>query len=232
MLVIGLVGGVASGKSFVANCFSSLGAEVLNADEIGHQVLALPAVIAEIQSVWPQVVLVDGTIDRQALAKIVFRSDRPDTGSAGRDKSVTQQTRHQSLNQLEKITHPAIGICIDQRLSELSAAQHMAAVLDAPILFKVGWQTRCDKIVFVHADLDQRRKRAGERGWPADEIERREQYQTTLLFKRQNSTDIIDNSNSKQETVSQVRQLWLSWGLRLPDENLPDENLPDRPLTD
>jgi dephospho-CoA kinase len=227
MLVIGLVGGVASGKSFVARCFESLGAEVLNADEIGHQILALPAVIAEIRSAWPQVVLLDGTIDRQALAKIVFRTDTPTTESAGRDRPASPQIFNQPLTQLEKITHPAIGICIDQRLSELRAASQIAAVLDAPVLFKAGWQSRCDKIVFVDADLAQRQKRAVERGWPADEIDKREQFQTTLLFKRQNSTDILNNSNSKQETVSQVRQLWLDWGLQLPDEILPTEQQPN-----
>ena len=63
MVVIGLVGGVASGKSFVASCFRELGASILDADKIGHEVLQQSEVITAICAQWPDVRLIDGQID-------------------------------------------------------------------------------------------------------------------------------------------------------------------------
>ncbi len=196
MLVIGLVGGVASGKSFVAECFASLGAEIIDADKIGHAVLNLPAVVEKIKSLWPEVV-VDEKVDRKLLAGIVFHSE----------------TQSAQLLQLEQITHPYINDRIAERLIEYQSLESIAVVLDAPVLFKAGWQERCDKIVFVETSSDIRAERAESRGWPPDELEKREQSQTSLTKKRQLATDIVNNSGSKHETLQQVRTLWIGWGL-------------------
>ncbi len=196
MLVIGLVGGVASGKSFVAECFASLGAEIIDADKIGHAVLKLPAVVEKIQSLWPEVV-VDQKVDRKLLAGIVFQSE----------------TQAAQLAILEQITHPYINQRIEERLNELQTHESIAVVLDAPVLLKAGWQKRCDKIVFVETSPDIRAERAESRGWPPDELEKRERSQTSLSQKRQLATDIVDNSRSKHETLQQVRTLWIGWGL-------------------
>ena len=91
MLVIGLAGGVASGKSLVARCFEHFGAIVLDADRIGHEVLKEPDVIAAVESQWGKTVLKDGKIDRRALGQIVFGS-------------TDCNTNH--LEILERITHP------------------------------------------------------------------------------------------------------------------------------
>ena len=196
MLVIGLVGGVASGKSFVAECFAGLGAEIIDADKIGHAVLNLPTVVEEIQSLWPEVV-VDQKVDRKLLAGIVFHSE----------------TQAAQLAKLEQITHPYINHRIAERLNELQSHESIAVVLDAPVLFKAGWQGRCDKIVFVESSPDIRAERAESRGWPPDELEKREQSQTCLSKKRQLATDIVNNSGPKHETLQQVRTLWIGWGL-------------------
>jgi dephospho-CoA kinase len=195
MLVIGLVGGVASGKSFVAQCFSELRAVVLDADKIGHEVLDRAAVIAEIQALWPDVRLVDGKIDRSSLAKIVFSSATDD----------------RQLKKLESVLHPLIGQQIELRLNRLAELQSVAAVLDAPVMFKAGWDKRCDKIVFVDAEWSVRQERAQSRGWSSDEIVRRERFQLPIDQKRLKSTDIVDNSNSRSETVAQVQRLWKQW---------------------
>lgn len=202
MLVIGLAGGVASGKSLVASCFQHFGATLIDADYIGHEVLRDPSVIAAVQSQWGQDVLRDGEIDRSVLARIVFDSNSQNSNQ---------------LERLEQITHPGIGLKIRERLAQLES-ETMAVVLDAPVMFKAGWDRMCDKIVFVDSDTSLRRLRACQRGWDADELTRREARQTSIAEKRSRSTDIIDNSKSKQETYIQARNLWRSWTLPLPKQ--------------
>ena len=197
MLVIGLVGGIACGKSFVAECFAELGAKILDADKIGHEVLEQSDVISEIQIAWPNVVLADGQIDRKSLAQIVFQSD-----------GVSMQ-----LDRLESITHPQIGKLIRQRLLEFKRQTCVAAVLDAPVMIKAGWHSVCDKLVFIEADLKTRIERANSRGWDVGELSRRESFQVSIEEKRRLSTDILDNSGSKNETQLQVDRLWAEWKL-------------------
>lgn len=207
MLVIGLAGGIASGKSLVASCFQQLGATVLDADRIGHEVLRDPEVVAAIVLHWGEQVVNQGEIDRSALGRLVFGSSQGDTSQ---------------LRRLEQITHPRIGQRIQQKLAELKSESESqkseipAVVLDAPVMFKAGWDNLCDKIVFVDSNESLRQLRAKQRGWPIDELARRESYQTPIDEKRRRSTDIIQNSQSKLETFEQVRRLWQQWNLRLP----------------
>lgn len=203
MLVIGLAGGIASGKSLVASCFEHFGAIVLDADRVGHEVLKEPAVIAAIVAQWGPGLLKDGEIDRIALARIVFDPKSEDSSQ---------------LERLEQITHPRIGQRIREQLAQLES-EAIAVVLDAPVMFKAGWDRLCDKIVFVEADPSIREQRAGQRGWPHEELARRENRQTPIAEKRSKSTDVIDNSKSKEATFVQVRDLWRSWNLSLPQSN-------------
>lgn len=201
MLVIGLAGGIASGKTLVARCFEYFGAAVLNADRMGHEVLRDPEVIAAIVSQWGTSVLTDGEINRGALGRIVFGSALDDSGPLGI---------------LERITHPRIGDRIQQRLTELKRESVPAVVFDAPVMFKAGWDRMCDRIVFVESELAIRQQRASQRGWEPDEIVRRESRQTPIDEKRLHSTDFIDNSKSKTGTIQQAHQLWCQWNLPLP----------------
>jgi dephospho-CoA kinase len=196
MLVIGLIGGIASGKSFVASCFHDLGAFVLHADELGHCVLQQREVVASIQRLWPDVIERDGSVSRPKLAAIVFES---------KDRS--------NLNKLEQLTHPRIGELIDSELARLRSTGCPAAVLDAPVLVEAGWAAKCDKIVFVECPLKLRRQRALARGWSIGEFERREQAQLSLARKLQQSTDLIVNESDAEETRSLVKELWHGWGM-------------------
>lgn len=207
MLVIGLVGGIASGKSFVAQCFAQLGAEVLDADQIGHGVLDLPEVISAIKTHWPAVGLKGGKIDRRSLAAIVF-------GSGARNSA-------DDLNALESITHPKIGTRIQQQLALFQTQNVVATVLDAPVMLKAGWQEMCDKIVFVESSLEDRQSRAALRGWDDQQLERRESFQETIDQKRSVATDVVDNSGTRQQTRQQVEALWRKWGLPDPSVEPP-----------
>ena len=88
-----------------------------------------------------------------------------------------------------------------------------AAVLDAPVLLKAGWDAICDQVVFVETRLEVRQARARQRGWNADELARREASQTPLAEKRARATAVIENSGSPAQTAIQVEALWRQWGL-------------------
>ena len=203
MLVIGVAGGIACGKSSVAECFQQLGAAVLNADQIGHQVLYEPSVKQKIRENWGDMVFGNGEVDRSALGRIVFDPLRGPS----------------ELAKLEQITHPLIGQRIRNVLIQLEQENRPAVVLDAPVMFKAGWDRLCDKIVFVHAEKATRQQRVAVRGWLPEELKRRESNQFSLVTKRSRATDVIDNSLSIEETFLQIKDLWRRWRLPDPDSN-------------
>ncbi len=200
MLIIGLAGGIACGKSFVAGCFEQLGAALIDADRVGHEVLDQSDVQALLVSRWGSEVTIDGKVDRRRLAAIVFDPD--DDG--------------QQLSELEKITHPRIRYRIELQIEEFRDMGAVpAVVLDAPVMFRAGWDDICDQIVFVDAPIGVRRQRAALRGWKQGELERRESRQLAIDEKRERSTDVVDNAGSEQKTRDQVKLLWRQWQLPL-----------------
>jgi dephospho-CoA kinase len=206
MLVIGIIGGVASGKSRVADAFGQLGARVIRADEVGHEVLREPGVEQSLRARWGEAVFdAGGRIDRAAVARRVF-SDSP----AGEE----------DRRYLESVTHPRIAEAMRAQLREWEQQGDVpAAVLDAAVLLEAGWHQMCDKLVFVDASRDVRVKRAGQRGWSVTEVEARESAQLSLEEKRKVADWVIDNSGSMDHTFAQVKQFWQSLDLVPP--NLP-----------
>ena len=198
MIVIGLAGGIACGKSLVAACLEDLGCVIIDADKVGHEVLCLPSIVGQIAQKWGDRVVVDGKVNRHELAKIVFPSDTDSPTKA--------------LKYLEQLTHPEIGKLVQKRLEQFRASGDFpAVVLDAPVMFKANWDRFCDQIVFIDADLETRKRRAKERGWSETELERRESYQMPLEQKRKRSTDLVTNSGSVDELKRQIIQLWRQW---------------------
>src|SRR5690242_10742265 len=132
MKVVGLLGGVASGKSLVARQLVDLGAGLLDGDGAGHEVLRLPGVERLVRDRWGDAVFAaDGSVDRRALARIVFAP--PPDGP-------------RELEHLEQITHPRITQRLREQIAVLAAQRRPAAVLDAPVMFKAGWNEYCDFI--------------------------------------------------------------------------------------
>lgn len=191
-LVIGLVGGVASGKSSVARLFESRGLRVLDADVEARRAVADPAVLSRIEARFGSDVLApDGTLDRQRLAEIVF-NDPP----ARRD--------------LEAITHPVIRVALEAAL-EAAARAGVSVVLDAPLLLEGGLVERCDVCIFVEAPEASRRARAEARGWQPDELARREANQLALTVKKSRCRYTIRNDASLESTDRQVAELLRSF---------------------
>jgi dephospho-CoA kinase len=193
MKIIGLLGGVASGKSMVAGQLASLGAKTLNADEIGHKVLRQPEIEAAVRERWGDAVFgADGRIDRGLLARTVFAP--PPDGPPDRAY-------------LEQLTHPEIIRIIKEQLA-LAPSAVKAAVIDAPLLAEAGLDKLCDKLVFVDAPPEARFERALARGWRKEDFAAREDAQKSLDFKRKHADVVIDNSGSPEQTQAQVRRLW------------------------
>lgn len=194
MKIIGLLGGIASGKSLVANEFCRLGAATLDGDRAGHEVLRLTQVKQCIHARWGDAVFAaDGEVDRKALGRVVF-----DPSPEGR----------RELEYLEKLTHPRIGERLRRQAAELAAAGRTIAVLDAPVMLKAGWDAFCDHVVFIDAPQEVRGARALARGWRQEEFAARESAQEPLQVKRARADFVIDNSGPAEETRSQVEALW------------------------
>ncbi|MEM9940209.1 MAG: dephospho-CoA kinase [Planctomycetota bacterium] len=205
MFLIGIAGGVSSGKSAIARCFEKRGARILDADKLGHQVLKQPEVVRSIAAIWGNSIIDEsGEINRQSLAELVFD---PENGP-------------DHLGQLEAITHPRITDLLQDELRKIQSDHPNAVViLDAPLMFKAGWDILCHKIVFVDTPIEIRKARAQSRGWSAEELENRERRQLSISQKRDRSNAIVDNSGSLELTCKQVDSLWNRWSLPLSDED-------------
>ena len=199
MIVVGLTGGIGSGKSHIAGLFRALGAGVIEADALGHRVLEIPLVKKKLGDEFGVGIFNEnGDVVRKQLARIVF-GDSSDS-----------QFR---LGRLESIAHPEIGKLVEIEIDQFRRQQVPLVILDAPVMFKSRWDRLCDKIVFVDANLPLRLERARGRGWSDDELMRRERRQLPIEEKRQRATDVIDNNRPDEPEwlEAQVRNLWGHW---------------------
>jgi len=209
MITLGLVGGIASGKSVVAECFRDLGAVVLDADKAGHDVLREPGVVAPLRQRWGDRILESGgQISRREVARIIF--------SPGNDAE---------REFLEKITHPLIERRLQQELARVKsfASPPRVIVIDAALLFEGGWDKLCDKIVYVDAPRDARLERAIRRGWSAEQFAAREAAQLPLEEKRTRSHILIRNVRTIEHVRDVVR---LTWNHLLAEEQLSASSKP------
>jgi dephospho-CoA kinase len=194
MLTLGLVGGIASGKSQVAEIFRDLGAVVLDADKAGHAVLREPDVIATLKARWGDSILdATGQVSRRAVAKIVFAPG--------------QQAE---MKFLEQLTHPRIQMRLQEELARAQAAKPppRAVVIDAALLFEAGWDKLCDKVIYVDAPRDVRLERAVARGWSAEQFAAREAAQWPLEEKGSRSHILIRNVRTLESLREVVRLTW------------------------
>ena len=184
MKIIGVIGGIASGKSRVSAEILRRGARLIDADRIGHDLLETEPVKEAIRARWGNAVFREGKVDRPLLARTVF--DPPGT---------------EELEALNKILHPRIVEQVEKELAVCRARGDRLVLLDAPLLCETGLDRLCDKIIFVDADLCRRQERAASRGWSADELRRRESRQIPLAEKRARADLVVEN-NGPVEMIS------------------------------
>jgi dephospho-CoA kinase len=204
--VIGIVGGVGSGKSSIVAGLSGFQLQIIDADQIGHQQLLLPHVRdALVEHFGPQILAASGEILRPALAALVFGD------------TAAQEASRKTLNQ---IVRPGIRKEILQQLQNIPP-QIDAVVLDAALLLEAGLDQLCDLLIFIDTPEPLRRQRtAATRGWSAEELHRRERSQWPLEQKRAACSHSIDNSGSFSDTVTQLQQILLQF-LHRPDTSSP-----------
>lgn len=215
MRVLGVIGGVASGKSRVARQFADLGGGViLDGDQEGHEVLQEPEVITAARDRWGEsVVDYRGRLHRGAIAARVFAAT-PE-GS-------------EELRFWQSVTHPRIHARLREALTRYrQQGQVPLVVLDAAVMLETGWDRECDTIVFVEATEEVRRARARGRGWSEDDWRGRESRQLPLAEKRARADFVIDNSGSIDQTYEQVVRVFQS--LSLTPSSPPPASLRDPP---
>lgn len=195
--IIGLTGGIASGKSSVAKTLKKLGAVVIDADQLAREVAlpGEPAYIAIIAEFGELILNPDRTIDRATLGKLVFAD------AAARKR-------------LERITHPAIGRRAEKKLAELQQAGAQVVFYMAPLLIEAGITSRVDEIWVVYVDQETQLQRLMLRDRISrDEALRKIGSQLLMAEKVKHGKVVIDNRGTLAETERQVREIWEREGL-------------------
>ena len=194
--VIGLVGGIGSGKSTVAKSLASRrSVTILNADEIGHRVLTEPEIKQQLHERFGDAIFDEqGNVNRSALGRRVFGASAE---------------RRTARSDLERIVHPRIGAELQQEIERLRDAGGIEAILlDAAVLLETGWNQLADRIVFVDCPLEQRLSRVeASRGWDMTELRNREVSQYPCERKRAAAHAIIDNSRDLTVAVRQLETI-------------------------
>ena len=192
MKIIGLTGGIGSGKTSVASKLRALGARVFDADEVAKNAV-LPGTEGfrkVIEIFGTRIVDAEGKLDRTVLAEIVFN-----------DK--------ESLKALEEIIHGYVWQETDKFLIECRQAGERAVILDVPLLIECGWYKKVDEVWLVALPVEKQIMRTMERsGMTAEAVQARIAAQMSLDEKKKYATLIIDNSGTWEETEKQVIAAW------------------------
>jgi dephospho-CoA kinase len=197
MLLVGLTGGIASGKSTVSAMLAEQGAEVIDADHIARQVVmpGTPAWCKIREHFGPGVLHPDGQLDRQALADIVFA-----------DKS--------KLALLNEITHPAIFARIADRL-EAHHDQDVVVILDAALLIEAGLAEGVDVVIVIHSPREIQVERLAAKGVGQTDARNRIASQLEPEKRLARADIVIDNSGSLEDLGWQVDKIWKELQARL-----------------
>ena len=192
MIVIGLTGGIGTGKSEVARILAMLGAVVIDADQLGHQAYTPHT------EIWDEVVKVfgegilqsSGEIDRKQLGTIVFADP-------------------EQLARLNGIMHPRMARMVSQQIEKLREEGATAVVVEAAVLFEAGWDSLVDEVWTTESPLDNVVDRLMARnGLDRAEVVKRIKSQMSSEERSSRSQVVVDNSKDVDTLVNTVRSLW------------------------
>ncbi|WP_305041978.1 dephospho-CoA kinase [Geoalkalibacter sp.] len=208
-MVLGVTGGIASGKSSVTAMFRRLGARVVSADELAREIVKPGSPVLEqlVARFGADILAADGSLDRGALGARIF-------GDEG------------SRRALNAITHPAIARLAEERLGPLRGTGAPLVIYEAPLLFEAGAEGRVDKVLVVkiRPDLQLARLMARD-GLNEEDARRRIAAQLSQEEKLARADYVIDNSGTPHETEARVRALFAELGGAMtgagPPENSP-----------
>ena len=190
--VIGLTGGMGSGKSTVSHLLAELGAVVIDADRVGHEAYQHGTKTWHelVNAFGEQVVAVDGSIDRKKLGAIVFGSP-------------------QQLERLNRIVHPRMFEMMKERIEQYRGQGMKVVVLDAAVLFEANWTPLVDEVWVVVASEEAIVTRARARtGLPEEQIRSRLRSQMPVEEKARRANIVIHNDGAVEELKKKVEELW------------------------
>ena len=192
MIVIGLTGGIGSGKSEVSRMLKELGAEVIDADLVGHEAYqphteAWEAVVAAFGE---EIIQPNEEVDRKKLGAIVFSDP-------------------EALAYLNSIMHPRMYDMIHERLEGLRTQGTEVAVVEAAILIEAGWTPLADEVWVTDSNEDVVVERVRQRNnLPEDEIRRRIRSQITREERAKHATTVIENNGGRGDLRQRVQEIW------------------------
>ncbi len=192
MLVIGLTGGIGSGKSEVTKKLQELGAEVIDADKVGHQAYTPHSETWEavVAAFGEGILQPSGEVDRRKLGAIVFGDSK-------------------ELARLNGIMHPRMAKMIQAQLDAMRARAVKVAVLEAAILIEANWTPLVDEVWVVAAPEDTVVERVQVRNnLPPEEIRRRIRAQLSNQERAKHATVVVENTGGLQALQDQVQKLW------------------------
>lgn len=186
------MGGIGSGKSAAAACFSRLGCGLIDADRIAHECLRHPQVMEGITALFGSGILTEtGEVDRKKLASLAFASQA-------------------NLDALTAIIHPLVLNRCEQLIQQYERDSAVSGVvLDMPLLVEVGWDKRCDALVFIDCRQTLRNQRISQKkGLDKEQQKKRENFQISLDKKKKMATFVIDNNSDESELAKQVEKVF------------------------
>ena len=189
--IIGLLGGIASGKSTVALAFQDLGCAIIDADLLAREALGQNTTQQSISEAFGSDVMApDGSVNRAALGRLVFQ-----------DAS--------KLAKLNRLLHPWIlKECQAELKEHLKDPAILAVVIDMPLLLEVQWDKLCDQLVFVECPKEIRLQRAQKRGISPESLAEREFFQISLDKKANRADNILINDSDLSSLVRQVAKIF------------------------
>lgn len=227
MLKVGLTGGIASGKSVVGEMFVALGAHLVQADRIAHQLMrpGEPVYNEVVRHFGRTILNRDGSVNRAKLAELAFGSVNSDaqakpSAAASEVSSATASSRTPSsrlpsrVEELNRIVHPAVIRSQEEWMEEMGRQDpHAVAIVEAALIVEAGAAKRFDRLIVVTCSDEQRIARFAARqkielDAARKEVERRMAAQLPDIEKIKAADYIIDNSGSLDRTREQVQQLW------------------------
>jgi len=189
LFVIGLLGGIGSGKSTVARIIEARGGGRIDCDDIVHELYKIESVIESVAREFGDQVRGPDGIDRSTLGKVALASE-------------------EAIKRLMSIVHPLVVRAVQGGLSELEKVDARFAVIEAAFLIEAGLDKFCDTIWFIDVDAEECRKRVvSDRGWSEEEIIKRDQYQMTPEEKRAHADAVIENRSDLAALEAQVDKL-------------------------
>ncbi|MFQ5656538.1 MAG: dephospho-CoA kinase [Candidatus Methylomirabilales bacterium] len=192
MIVVGLTGGIATGKSTVARMFAKRGAVILDADEMVRELQTPGTTVYEatVETFGPRIVRGDATLDRKLLGEMVFQDEK-------------------LRRRLEAIVHPALVVAVGRRLAELDRHGVPMTVVELPLLIEAGAERRFDWVVVVTAPEEEQVSRLmADRRLTREEALARIQSQMPIAEKVERADFVVENRGDVQETERRVQEIY------------------------